>query len=111
MGLLTSAGSPSRSSIFSITPSRSAATSDFSIQSTVASSLRTRAVALAVGLAVVGWSWPFWANEATDSVVSNPTAMAAAVLAAVMVKNASSFRGSNGCFEDGAVIQNVLDNL
>ena len=38
------------------------------------------------GLAVAGWSWPFWANVATDSVVSNPTAMAAAVLAMIMVK-------------------------
>ena len=27
---------------------------------------------LAVGLAVAGWSWPFWASAATDSVVSNP---------------------------------------
>ena len=83
---------PICSSIFSITPSRRAATSDFSIQSTVASSSSTSAVALAVGSAVAGWSWPFWANVATDSVVSNPTAMAAAVLAAVMVNEPPRFK-------------------
>ena len=103
MGLSLKAGSPSRSSIFSMTPSRRAATEDFSIQSTVASSSSTSAVT--AGLAGAGWSWPFWANVATLRVVSSPRAMAAAVLAMVMVKSASSFEVPNGWFKNVPVIR------
>ena len=90
MGLSLNAGSPSRSSIFSITPSRRAATEDFSIQSTVASSSSTSAVT--AGLAGDGWSWPFWANVATLRVVSNPSGHGCGGLDDGHGENVSSFK-------------------
>ena len=66
----------------SITPSRRAATSDFSIQSTVASSMTSVSADRAAGLV-------FWATVATDRAAMKPAARAAAFFG----KSMASLRG------------------
>src|SRR5512135_890193 len=82
MGLPRRTGIPIWSSMRSITPSRSAATSDFSIQSTVASSMTSVSVDRASGLVI-------WATVATDRAAMKPAASAAAFFG----KNMTILRG------------------